>query len=329
MNTSYIAYLRVSTSRQGTLGVSLSEQRLAIELYARRRGIRISEWCTETRSASSGFRPIFRRIIASLKGNHATGLIVHKIDRGARNLADWAQLGELIDRGPNIHFVQDDLDLQSRGGRLAADIQAVIAADYVRNLREETRKGMRGRFRQGLYPLKAPIGYLDNGGGQAKTLDPVQAPQIRNAFDLFATGRFTIRSLRLEMHGRGLRNSRGKPVSINGWSRILKNAFYIGELRLKSTGEVFGGVHEPLVTRSCFDRVQLLLRRRRRRHGFTHEFRFRGLLRCLKCDRALVGELQKGHVYYRCHSGGCTCVREERVDEAIAANRIQRLDQSA
>lgn len=40
----------------------------------------------------------FRRIITSLKSSHAAGLIVHKIDRGVRNLADWVQLGELIDR---------------------------------------------------------------------------------------------------------------------------------------------------------------------------------------------------------------------------------------
>jgi len=56
-------------------------------------------------------------------------------------LRDWADLGELIDAGVEVHFATESLDLHTRGGRLSADIQAVVAADYIRNLREETRKG--------------------------------------------------------------------------------------------------------------------------------------------------------------------------------------------
>jgi hypothetical protein len=41
-----------------------------------------------------------------------------------------------------VHFANDSLDLNTRGGRLSADIQAVVAADYIRNLREEAKKGV-------------------------------------------------------------------------------------------------------------------------------------------------------------------------------------------
>jgi hypothetical protein len=41
-----------------------------------------------------------------------------------------------------VHFANDSLDLNTRGGRLSADIQAVVAADYIRNLREEAKKGI-------------------------------------------------------------------------------------------------------------------------------------------------------------------------------------------
>lgn len=158
MNQSFIAYLRVSTSKQGSTGVSLSEQRLAIEHHATKHGLNISHWYTEVQSAGSRNRLIFKQLVTTLQAGQAAGLIVHKIDRGARNLADWAQLGELIDRGIDIRFVHDNLDLQSRAGRLAADIQAVVAADFIRNLRDEARKGIRGRFRQGLLsPFPAPL----------------------------------------------------------------------------------------------------------------------------------------------------------------------------
>jgi hypothetical protein len=48
------------------------------------------------------------------------------------------------DYGSNIkvHFAQKSIDLQARSGRLSADILAVVATDYIRNLREETMKGL-------------------------------------------------------------------------------------------------------------------------------------------------------------------------------------------
>jgi site-specific DNA recombinase len=67
----------------------------------------------------------------------------------------------LLDAGVEVHFANESLDLHTRGGRLSADIQAVVAADYIRNLREETKKGFYGRLKQGIYPMGAPLGYIN------------------------------------------------------------------------------------------------------------------------------------------------------------------------
>ena len=88
-------------------------------------------------------------MMKSIGRGGVSGIVIHKIDRGARNLRDWASLGELVDRGVEVHLVHESLDMRSRGGRLAADT-AVVAADFIRNLRDETRKGMYGRLRQGI-----------------------------------------------------------------------------------------------------------------------------------------------------------------------------------
>src|SRR5690606_2989825 len=106
----------------------------------------------------------------------------------------------------------------SRGGRLSADIQAVVAADYVRNLRQEVRKGISGRLKQGLYPLPAPIGYRDMGKGMVKTVDPVTAPLVRKAFELYATESFSLKRLQEQLHRLGLRNKRGGAVTTTGLS---------------------------------------------------------------------------------------------------------------
>src|SRR5262249_33802976 len=152
-----IGYTRVSTVKQGERGVSLQEQHDAIVRYAQRNSLEINTWFEERETAAKRGRPVFNRMLKLLKRGKADGVIIHKIDRGARNLKDWADLGELIDQGIEVHFANESLDLHSRGGRLSADIQAVVAADYIRNLREETRKGFYGRIKRGLYPLPAPL----------------------------------------------------------------------------------------------------------------------------------------------------------------------------
>src|SRR5258708_12427698 len=141
-----------------------------------------------------------------LRVGKASGVILHKIERSARNLKDWADLGELIDSGVEVHFANESLDLHSRGGRLSADIQAVVAADYIRNLREETIKGFYGRLKQGLYPRPALIGYTDQGSGLPKLTDPVQAPLIRIAFEKYSTGNYNLHKLTDQIRQLGLRH---------------------------------------------------------------------------------------------------------------------------
>jgi DNA invertase Pin-like site-specific DNA recombinase len=315
----YFGYTRVSTAKQGEKGVSLQEQHDAILRYAERNGLAVVSWFEERVTAAKRGRPVFNQMLRLLRQAKASGVIIHKIDRSARNLKDWADLGEMIDHGVEVHFVNESLDLHSRGGRLSADIQAVVAADYIRNLKEETRKGFYGRIKQGLYPLPAPLGYLDRGKGRAKEPDPVKAPLVRKAFELYATGGYNLERLIDEMHRLGLRNCRGGKVTRTGFSTMLNNPFYTGLIHLRRTGETFQGAHPPLIPQSLFKRVQDILRGKTNTRTVKHGFLFRRLLACARCGYSLVGERQKGHAYYRCHGRSCpvTCVREETVDAAV------------
>jgi len=129
--------------------VSLPEQKDAITRYAGRANLTLSDWFEERQTAAKKGRPVWSQMLRALRQGKAQGVVIHKIDRSARNLKDWADLGEIIDQGIEVHFANESLDLHSRGGRLSADIQAVVAADYIRNLREEAKKGIYGRLKQG------------------------------------------------------------------------------------------------------------------------------------------------------------------------------------
>jgi hypothetical protein len=157
------------------------------------------------------------------------------------------------------------------------------------------------------------------GKGKPKEPDPIKAPLIRKAFELYGSGRYSLDSLVEEMFRLGLRNKRGKRVTRNGLSTILNNPFYIGLIRLKRTGETFPGSHEPLISKSLFDRVQGFLSGKTRNKGYRNNLLFRRLLTCKHCGHSLIGEIQKGHTYYRCHTNNCpiTCVREEIINEEV------------
>ncbi len=315
----FFGYIRVSTAKQGELGVSLQQQRDAIERHAQRHGLEIIRWFEEQETAAKRGRPLFNLMIRLLRRGAANGVVIHKIDRGARNLRDWSDLGELIDQGVDVRFADESLDLHSRGGRLSADIQAVVAADYVRNLREETKKGFYGRLKQGFFPMPAPIGYLDSGAAKPKLIDPVGGPLIRTAFELYASGRFNQRSLADKLYQMGLRTRTGNRLNKNRLSEVLNNTFYIGLITIKKTGETYQGVHEPLISHKLFERVQKILRGKTHSRTFKNELLYRRRLKCKSCGYSLVGEVQKAHVYYRCQTKNCptTCIREEKVESEV------------
>jgi site-specific DNA recombinase len=322
MSKSYFGYVRVSTVRQGD-GVSLDAQKEAIERYCSKQGLSLGQVFEEKETAAKQGRPVFADLISRLHRGDAQGVVMHKIDRSARNLRDWATVGDLQDAGIDVHFAAESVDFASRGGRLTADIQAVIAADYIRNLRDEIRKGQVGRLKQGLYPFSAPFGYLNCGKGQPKTICPLRGPHVRQMFELYATGQYSMPGLERELYAKGLRSLCGGKVYKGKIEQILNNPFYAGLIRLKGHPAEYQGIHKPIIDTTLYRRVQAIKEDRSRRKSTKHNHLYRGLFKCKVCSNSMIPERQRGHVYYRCHTKSCApnSVREEALEWRI----LQRL----
>ncbi|MBK8245378.1 MAG: recombinase family protein [Saprospiraceae bacterium] len=309
-------YTRVSTVKQGN-GVSLQEQKEAISRYADKNNLHIIEWFEELETAAKQGRPLFNKMLKLIREKKAEGTIIHKIDRSARNLRDWASLGDLIDEGFEIYFAHESLDLNERGGRLAADIQAVIASDYIRNLRDEAIKGLYGRLKQGILPFAAPIGYINTGSGKLKEIDPIMGPLVKKAFELYASEKYNLNSLANDMNLLGLRNLRGNEVNKATLSIIFNNPFYIGIMKIK--GINFSGNHEPLISSVLYKKVQSVLKGKTNTKIVKHGYLYNKLIKCKICEQSLTGEKQKGNIYYRCHMKGCKTkgLREDYIEKNI------------
>jgi len=119
-----------------------------------------------------------------------------------------------------------------------------------------------------------------------------------------------------EMYRLGLRTRRGGRVNRSSLSFLLNNSFYFGLIHIRTTGETFVGIHKLIIGKTLFDRVQGVLTGKTNVRTQRHAFQFRRLLSCSKCKYSLIGERQKGQVYYRCHSKQCqrTSIREDAAE---------------
>src|SRR3990167_5206194 len=94
---------------------------------------------------------------------------------------------------------------------------------------------------------------------------------------------------------------------------------------MKWKREIFGGQHEPLISKKLFDSCQEVMRKRGRVHELhKNDFAFLGLLKCASCGASITAEKQKGHNYYRCTKKKGLCqekhyLREEALTEQITS----------
>jgi site-specific DNA recombinase len=93
-------------------------------------------------------------------------------------------------------------------------------------------------------------------------IDPVRGPLMQWAFESYAGGEWTIRTLLEELTVRGLTSTPGpktpaKPLGISNLQRLLRHPYYMGIVRYR--GVLYPGKHEPLVSPEMWQKVQELL----------------------------------------------------------------------
>ncbi len=189
-------------------------------------------------------------------------------------------------------------------------MKVLIAKNFIDNLSEETRKGMTEKARAGFYPSYASVGYRNIFSPAGKRIivpDPDAAPVIRQLYERFESGQYSIKQLVAELNTEGA-TVRGRKLCSSTVHQILRKRLYMGDFDWN--GVTYSGTHEPLVTRKCWERVQGLLDARieTRTRKVKHVFAFSGLVRCGHCGCMMVGEIKKGqYVYYHCTGNRGKC----------------------
>lgn len=187
-----VLYLRVSTTEQarkgGTAeGFSIPAQRAAATKTAHRMGaFVVKEFVDSGRSGTSMKRSELERMLTYINENLVDYVIVHKLDRLARNRADDSGINTRIrESGATLVSCSESID-PTPGGQLVHGIMASIAEFYSQNLALEVNKGIVQKLRNGGTPSGAPIGYkniraIADDGREYRTVavDETKAAMVR------------------------------------------------------------------------------------------------------------------------------------------------------
>jgi site-specific DNA recombinase len=196
-----VIYLRVSTKEQAEEGYSIPAQAEACRRFIADHGWELAdEYVDRGESARTADRPQLQAMLTRLAEDRSIDcLVVHKLDRLARNLEDHAAgRAALRKAGVQLHSVTESLE-DSASGKLVEGILASIAEFYSANLGQEIRKGMDQKAAQGGWPVRAPFGYRNvrkdgpRRRGESVLEPDEQAPLVVWAFEHYAMGSLSSR----------------------------------------------------------------------------------------------------------------------------------------
>jgi site-specific DNA recombinase len=270
-----VLYLRVSTKDQAVKGgeaegYSIPAQREAGLRRAEQLGAIVSaEFVDAGESARSADRPELQKMLTYLTDHSVRYVIVHKVDRLARNRFDDVEINLALRKvGVILVSATENID-ETPSGMLLHGIMSSIAEFYSRNLATEVVKGMGQKVKTGGTPGKPPLGYrnvrvINGEGREMRTieLDPERAELIRWAFQAYASGDWSITRMVAELELRGLTNLPTpkypvRPVRANHLYAILTHPYYKGEVVWR--GARYPGRHPKLVDEATWAQVQAVL----------------------------------------------------------------------
>jgi site-specific DNA recombinase len=297
-------YTRVSSEEQ-VEGFSLDAQRRALEEFCRAKGWTIVDFYSDEGRSARGVdlakRPQFMRLMQDVQARKCDVVVVHKLDRFARNIGViFNQFEVLSKHGVAFASVTEQgYDFTLPAGKMMLALLASFAQYYSDNLSTETKKGKAERKAQGRYNGLLPFGVKKNADG-SPVPDPKTYPGLLLAYQWCAEGR-SDREIALALNERGYRstgNRGNNPFTKDGVRPILRNRFYLGELP-DGRGGWQHGAHEALLDDSLFAAAQVARERNLTAPSTVkvttaaRTYSLSGLVRCDHCGGRLHFNMSK------------------------------------
>ena len=217
-------------------------------------------------SGGSTDRPALKRLLADIQSHLIDVVVVYKVDRLTRSLADFAKIVEIFDTaGVSFVSVTQQFNTTTSMGRLTLNVLLSFAQFEREVTGERIRDKIAASKQKGMWMGGwVPIGY--DRKDRTLTINETEALTVRAIFDLFLklrnVRRVQTELMRLNLTTKPYATPRGRAVGGLSFARgdiykILSNPLYIGEIEHK--GVRYPGQHPPLIDSATWDAVQAQL----------------------------------------------------------------------
>ncbi|SEB12482.1 Site-specific DNA recombinase [Chitinophaga terrae (ex Kim and Jung 2007)] len=310
-----IIYTRVSTDEQAAFGYSLEHQLETLEKYCTINKINVIKHYQEDYSGKDFNRPEWNKLMGFIKENKGlvNTILFTKWDRFTRDIHDtFTVISHLQKLGVSVNSIEQPLDLSNPDNIVMLSFYVSIGHAERLKIGIRTKDGMRAMRKQGKWAGTAPFGYKyhrEDARNSTLVKDDEKSGFIVDAFKIYATGLYSIPEVqKMVTLKHNLKRSLTKQAFIN----ILKNKVYAGYIKISATpneDEHYAkALFEPLIDEDLYNKVQQIMKGRKRTKNVRYQDQrhpLRGFLKCPECLRNMTSSAVKGKrfAYYQCQHG--------------------------
>lgn len=216
-------------------------------------------------SGGSMERPALQRLLAYVRAGKLDVIVVYKVDRLTRSLADFAKLVELFD-AHQVSFVSvtQSFNTTTSMGRLTLNVLLSFAQFEREVTGERIRDKIAASKKKGLW-MGGVVPYGYRAENRKLVVNEAEARDVRLIFELYSKLK-SIPALIRELEERGIRSRTRKlasgkevggiPFTTGPLSHTLGNRMYLGEINYMDKS--YPGEHEPIISPDLFDAVQTI-----------------------------------------------------------------------
>ena len=173
-------------------------------------------------------RENFHRMIEDAKAGLFDLILTKEISRFARNTLDSIQYTrDLLSAGVAVYFQNDNIKTLDEDSELRLSIMSSIAQDELRKLSSRVKFGHQQAIKEGVVLGNSRIfGYYKDKG--KLVIDETEAPMVRQLFELYATGEYSMKQIENIFWEQGYRNYKGNKIAHGTMSNMISNPKYKG-----------------------------------------------------------------------------------------------------
>ena len=275
-------YCRKSSEDKNRQVQSIGDQKKIMCEIARNRGLNIEEIFVDEKSASKPYqRPAFQKMMEQVHAGKTQIILSWKINRLSRNPVENGQISWMLQNSIIKEIITAERSYLPQDNVLLYMVESAMANQFIRDLSTNVKRGMHSLVEKGIYPSRAPIGYINHGNkktGKTIIADPHYFPLIKELWELLLCEHFSLSEVYRMMKREYPLYSKGKLLSFSSFHKIFHNPFYCGVFQW--AGKKHLGIHQKMITQSEFEQVQRFLNRKEKTRQRNLEFEYKGIFKC-------------------------------------------------